>query len=142
MPVLGTRRERIWDGSLSLKKPKLRYRAAKKPVLGTKSKAAIREELAAETNRFLQSGGEVHEVPAGTSAWEPGAKPPPSSQPIFSEPKQPRTPVPDVVAALEARREAMKSKNRSAPKTTGKTSKQKLIYDDFGEPLRKVWTDE
>ncbi|MEO0436877.1 MAG: hypothetical protein AAF098_08215 [Pseudomonadota bacterium] len=125
-----------------MKKPKLRYRSAKKPVLGTKSKAALREELAAETSRFLNAGGEVHEVPSGTSAWEPGAKPPPSSQPIFSEPKQSRTPVPDVVARLEARREAMKSRSKSASKASSKSSKQKLIYDDFGEPLRKVWIDE
>jgi hypothetical protein len=50
-------------------------------------------------------------VPTGTSAWEPGTRPPPS-RPLFTEPREERTPVPDVVATIEARREA-RSRNAS-----------------------------
>jgi hypothetical protein len=104
-----------------------------------KSKAQLRLELEQATLRFLRGGGEVQEVPTGVSYWQPGDTPAPS-QMLFNQPRQPRTPVPEVVAALEARR-------RSGSPPPGQTRKrrqprQRTIYDDFGEPLRRVWDND
>jgi hypothetical protein len=43
-----------------------------------------------------------------------------------------------VVSALDSRK---KKKTPSKPIKASKRPKKKLIYDDFGEPVREVWTD-
>ncbi|WOJ94329.1 hypothetical protein R0135_04000 [Congregibacter variabilis] len=113
----------------------------KKPKLGTKTKAAMRRELEQATAQFLQVGGEVDNVPRGATAWEPGQRPPPS-RPLFTEPPSERTPVPEVVATIEARRESLKESRKPASKRGFKRSRKQVIYDDFGEPLRHVWVDD
>ena len=110
----------------------------KKPV----SKSDIRDELQEEVDRFLQKGGNVENIPRGVSGKDPGDAPLFLNRTLFIEPKGTRTLVPEVVAAIEARR---KQKNQRKPQR--KTSRlpqrrRKVIYDDFGEPLRKVWVDE
>ncbi len=105
------------------------------------SKAALRRELEQATRQFLHKGGEVQNVPTGTSAWEPGTRPPPS-RPIFTEPRTERTPVTEVVATIEARREAMKSRRNPPRKSRTGRRRRQVIYDDFGEPLRHVWVED
>ena len=83
----------------------------------------------------------MRRVPAGASAWDPGTRPAPS-RPLFSEPRDPRTPVTDVVERLEARREAMKARPRRARKPRAQRARRRVIYDDFGEPLRHVWVED
>lgn len=106
-----------------------------------RGKAEARAELERAMQQFLSRGGEVRRVPAGASAWDPGARPAPS-RPLFSEKKDTRTPLTDVVARLEARREAMKAKRRRVQKPRAQRARRRVIYDDFGEPLRHVWVDE
>jgi hypothetical protein len=109
----------------------------KKPV----SKADIRDELLEETERFLKKGGCVDEIPRGLSGNNPGETPAFVNRRLFIEPKTPRTPVPEVVAAIEARR---REKYRPKPQAKSRLTRprRKIIYDDFGEPLRRVWTEE
>lgn len=108
---------------------------------GGRSKAALRRELEQATKQFLNRGGEVTPVPSGASAWEPGNRPPPS-RPLFTEPREERTPIPEVVATLEARREAMKKKRKPARNRRDRRPRRRVVYDDFGEPLRHVWVDD
>ena len=109
----------------------------KKPV----SKADIRNKLLQETERFLQQGGNVNEIPRGISGKEAGDPPLFLNRRLFLEPKKPRTPVPEVVAAIEARR---REKYHHKPPRKRKVTRpqRKIIYDDFGEPLRRIWLDE
>lgn len=106
-----------------------------------RSKESLRLELEQATRQFLTGGGEVKSVPSGTSAWEPGTRPPPS-RPLFTEPREERTPVNDVVATIEARREAQKQKRKPTRNRRDRRPRRRVIYDDFGEPLRHVWVDE
>lgn len=102
-------------------------------------KSELRRQLDRETERFLRGGGEIKQVAVGESAFAPGERPPPA--PLFNEPKTERTPVDDVVAALNARREA--GKRSPAPRNRRGTRRRKqVIYDDFGEPMRVIWSDE
>jgi hypothetical protein len=103
------------------------------------SKADLRSELEQATQQFLHGGGAVTEIPTGTSAWVPGSRPPPA-QPLFTQPREERTPLTEVVVALEERRAAQRAR-RTPTRTRKVKAKQKVIYDDFGEPLRKVWSD-
>lgn len=111
----------------------------KKPI----SKADIRSHLQQEIDEFLRDGGEVHEIARGVSGRDPQQGPVKSSGGLFVEPAGTRTLVPEVVAAIEARRKE-KLKRRPAPKRSRLPSspRQKTIYDDFGEPLRRVWVDD
>lgn len=102
----------------------------------TKTKREIRNELQNQMNDYLHTGGAVKTVPQGLSGRE-GAGAPLHS--IFSgQGSEDRTLVPDVVAAIEARRKSgtlNKSTRRPRPK-------KKVILDDFGQPLRWEWVEE
>jgi len=106
-----------------------------------RGKQSLRQELEQATQRFLKEGGVVRDVPPGTSAFDERTRPAPA-RPIFSEPANPRTPVSDVVARLDARREAMKRKRAPQRRARGRRARRKVIYDDFGEPLRHVWVED
>jgi hypothetical protein len=110
----------------------------KKPV----SKDELRAELEKETERFLKQGGRVKNVPTGVSGKDPGDPPLFLNRRLFVEPRPTRTLVPEVVAAIEARRKEQ-MKRKPAPKRSRlPRPRRKVIYDDFGEPLRRVWIEE
>ncbi len=105
------------------------------------TKSDLRAELEAQTRKFLNKGGEVDRVPRGLSGKDPAQAPTYLAKRLFTEPKTSRTHVPEVVAAIEARKQNLRK--RAAPKRRGLARpRRKTIYDDFGEPLRKVWVDE
>jgi hypothetical protein len=110
----------------------------KKPV----NKDELRAELERETERFLNRGGEVESVPQGCSGQGDSASPRYPTRRLFLEPPTPRTFVPEVVAAIEERRKTMLKRTPKRKRSRLPQPRRKTIYDDFGEPLRKVWIDE
>ena len=110
----------------------------KKPV----SKEDIRRELQREIDSFLEQGGRVENVPTGTSGKDPETPPLYLNRRLFIEPRTTRTHIPEVIAAIDARREEQKRRSPSPKRRRTKQPKRKIIYDDFGEPLRKVWVDD
>lgn len=110
----------------------------KKPV----SKAQLREELERETERFLEHGGQVENVPRGLSGKDPSEPPLFLNRRLFVEPRTPRTLVPEVVAAIESRRQARLKRTPAPRRSRMPKPRRKVIYDDFGEPLRKVWVED
>ncbi|WP_210398036.1 hypothetical protein [Motiliproteus sediminis] len=100
------------------------------------TKAELRESLQRDVEEFLTQGGEIAEVPRGATGWDN----PLAAKPDFAfvGPRNERTPVQEVVAAIESR----KSK---PPKPTTRRQRQrprkKAVYDDFGELIRWVWVD-
>jgi hypothetical protein len=117
--------------------PRRQQEPLKKPV----SKADIRDELLQETERFLDQGGSVNEIPQGISGKNPGDAPLFLNRRLFVEPKSPRTLIPEVVAAIEARR-LQKFRRKPQHKRRLASPRRKIIYDDFGEPLRRIWQEE
>jgi len=104
------------------------------------SKNRLRGDIQRKTEEFLSRGGQIKTHERGETA-DPADKP--RAKPVFvsSEPRQTRTYINDVVFALDSRK---KKSTRAAPKSASKSPKRarkKIIYDDFGEPLREVWTD-
>jgi hypothetical protein len=102
------------------------------------SKEDLRAELEAAMGRFLGEGGHIERVPQGVSGREDGAPSKQGTRDLFIEPRAPRTQIPEVLAALDARR---RPPRREAPRRTARP-RRKLLYDDFGEPLRVVWVDD
>lgn len=106
------------------------------------SKTDLRARLARQTAAFLSSGGTVTELSRGESAYDKTDVPP--AVPLFeARPANhaTRTPLTEVIAALEARRAAKRSKTKVVRRKTPKRRKQ-VVYDDFGEPLRVTWVEE
>jgi len=104
------------------------------------SKADIRADLEQEMTRYLKRGGHVEKIPRGVSGRDEALPNVRASRNLFIEPSIERTPVPEVIAAIESRRASkakppVKSKRRSQ-------RHRKTVYDDFGEPLRHVWVNE
>ena len=106
------------------------------------SKTDLRARLARQTAAFLSSGGTVTELGQGESAYDKTDVPP--AAPMFeARPTShaTRTPLTEVIAALEARRAAKRSKTKVVRSKAPKRRKQ-VVYDDFGEPLRVTWVEE
>ena len=103
------------------------------------SKTDLRERLKRQTAAFLSSGGKVKECQAGESAYDRSETPPPA--PLFETRRVERTPLIDVIAALDSRRAAKRARTKVVRRRTPKRRRQ-VVYDDFGEPLRVVWVEE
>ncbi len=107
------------------------------------TKAELRAALEQETRQYLNQGGKVESVPQGVTGNDPEKPQGFQATRLFNEPRGTRTFVPDVVEAIESRRTEMKRKRRSEPRRSRlPRPRRKTIYDDFGEPIRKVWVDE
>lgn len=103
----------------------------------TKTRRELHGELDQQVQEFLSQGGQVNEVPRGLSG-RPYANSPLIS--IFEGTSQEdRTPLPGVVAAIEARKKSSQP-NYKLRKTT--RPRKKVILDDFGQPLRWEWVEE
>ncbi|MFT5117785.1 MAG: hypothetical protein ACI9NY_001318 [Kiritimatiellia bacterium] len=103
-------------------------------MIKIKTKKEIRQELDDEVNRFLSKGGAISDIEQGASGKEMGVNIN-NSIPLNNE-KQTRTPLTNEVNALDQRK---KSKLQATKKPAPHRPKKKVIYDDFGEPLREVW---
>lgn len=99
-----------------------------------KTKKELRSEMEQQVQDFLHAGGEIKAVPRGQSGLQRGEL----VRPVFNDgkPKESRTPVNEVVQHIDARRS---SKEKRQDVTKPRRLKRKVIYDDFGEPIREVW---
>jgi hypothetical protein len=103
------------------------------------SKDQIRNSLERDVEAFLQRGNNIEQVPKGKSSRDEATSPIRSNTWQMDNKKSAeRTYVPDVVEALDSR----KQKEVKAVSRSRKKPRKRLIYDDFGEPLRWVWVDE
>ena len=98
------------------------------------SKNSLRRELRKKTEEFLDKGGEIKKCQLGETG-EPADQPRAKSVFVSPSPIKNRTYVNDMVAKIDERKRKKPAKKRSS-KTTKKPIK-KVIYDDFGEPLRE-----
>ena len=99
-----------------------------------------RERIRRQTQEYLARGGRIHRVPTGTSGEDPARRRPASS--VFSGQRQSRTEVPEVIASIEARKQALKGRRKSTGRRTKQAPRRRLVYDDFGEPLRWEWIND
>lgn len=100
----------------------------------TKTRRQLHQELEEQVRQYLNEGGKVNEVPRGFSGRMDNNGP---LVVLFEgNSHEDRTPVPDVVAAIEARKKPLLTKpKKSRPR-------KKIILDDFGQPLRWEWVEE
>lgn len=103
-------------------------------MIKVKTKKEIRQELEDAMNSFISSGGAVKDIEQGASGKEMGVNI--NNSIPFNTEKNTRTPLLDEVNALDERK---KSRLQSAKKAAPARPQKKIIYDDFGEPLREVW---
>jgi hypothetical protein len=102
------------------------------------SKSRLRKQLREKTEAFLGSGGEIKKCQPGETG-DPADQPRAKSVFVSPSPIKKRTYVNDLVTQIDQRKR--KSPAKPASKVS-KGPKKKIIYDDFGEPVREVWVDE
>ena len=107
----------------------------KRPI----NKADIRCEIEQQIDEFLNRGGAVEQIERGISGRYNNDPIRPSRESFQNAPKTERTYVPEVIAALEARRQQKPEKPKPVKK---RKPRKKIIYDDFGEPLRWEWVED
>lgn len=99
-----------------------------------------RKRIRQQTEEFLARGGSVSSVEPGVSGRGDGNIHRAHQQTFTPSGTSERTPVPEVVAAIESRKQAKRA--RHTAKSPRRQPRRKLIYDDFGEPLRWEWVDK
>lgn len=101
------------------------------------TKQEQRKELEQLIEEYQARGGTVLEVPRGLSGRDDTRAPLPH---VFDKKNESdtRTPVNEVIAAIEERRHP-----RAKPPRPGQSGRprKKMIYDEFGEPLRWQWVE-
>jgi len=100
------------------------------------TKKDTRKELESLVDQFIKAKGEIQQVNMGESGLVDGKYN--TSHIGFNEPKKDRTPLNHVVAALQQKKG---QKSSPSPTPVKKRPKKKIIYDDFGDPLRWVWEE-
>ena len=100
------------------------------------SKAEVRTEINSQVDDFLDRGGEVANIPQGISGRDEKTS---VTRSLFDKPREARTYVPEVIAAIESRKPSAPVSEIRRPVTT--VRRKKVIYDDFGEAVREVWID-
>lgn len=106
------------------------------------TKTEQRDEIQRQTQKFLKHGQQVKEIPKGVSSRDEAAGPLPKTSWHMEKSDTQRTYLTEVVDSLEQRKQIKSSTVASKRPARPKKPKRKLIYDDFGEPLRWVWVDE
>lgn len=99
------------------------------------SKSQQRSQLEQEVQQYLEQGGEVTQVPKGSSGNMNNTNLFRSATTI--DPKAKRTPLTEVVKALDER----KTKKSTPSEYKRRKPKKRLIVDDFGDPVRWVWDE-
>ena len=100
------------------------------------TKAELRRELDRQLDAYLREGGQVHEIPRGISGRNPVDGPLPNAPFVGPGQHTQREDLTEVIAGIEARR-----KPPAPPKLAARRPRKKIIYDDFGEPIRWVWEE-
>ncbi|MCG8394896.1 MAG: hypothetical protein MI745_17615 [Pseudomonadales bacterium] len=114
----------------------IHHTCATHPVKVLSSKEQQRHRLQRDMERYLAKGGEVHKIPNGVSGADPVSGKGHQTV-LFNGPRQPRrTDLSQVAASIDARKHKPRRQRLAA------RPRRKLIYDDFGEPLRWVWQDK
>ena len=103
----------------------------------TVKKSEIRSELNQQMAHFLAAGGNIETVCQGASAYTDGI--PKAATFVINEPRKIRTSVNEATAALAARKTTQKSQHSASNTSRTLRNGPRVIYDDFGEPLRKIW---
>lgn len=94
--------------------------------------------LARDVSEYLELGGEIQHVEKGFCCydWNPNnhftTKPNQKDMPA-------RTPVNNVMLEIDARRVQKKIRPNAKNGQASSSRTKKIIYDDFGQPIRQVW---
>lgn len=103
-------------------------------MIKRQTKAELRRQLQQETQAFLNKGGAVAEVETGATGLVNGSYR--NAGFILNPQRQERTPLNGVLAQIDARKSERTQRTTAVQKST--RQRKKVIYDDFGEPLRVV----
>lgn len=100
-----------------------------------KTKQEVREEMEKEIQDYLQTGGEIKQIHQGVSGRDTNTNLN-HNIPFTPGEHKTRTLVNDSIKAIDERKQKKKPSSTAPSKPQ---PKKRIIYDDFGEPIREVW---
>ena len=105
------------------------------------TKDDVRRELNKQIADYLTSGQQIAEIPKGISGRDPLRALP---TPIISQSgKQTRTSLHEVAKTIEDRKKNKEPANASLVAHNARLKRREtILYDDFGEPLRRLKPNE
>lgn len=101
---------------------------------GSKNKEALRKEMDELIAAFEREGGQVKRIERGVSGYEHNLPPSQESFHFIPSDHPNRTDLSPLIKVIDQRRHPQK--------IMPKKPKKILLKDDFGEPLRWVWSDQ
>jgi hypothetical protein len=102
-------------------------------------KTELRSSIDEQVRAFLDQGGTVQAVARGISGRDAAPGSMPGFRSFSPRPREERTYVPEVVAAIEARRKQPARAKSPRPRKPGVM--RRAVFDDFGEPIRYEWVE-
>jgi len=106
-------------------------------VLLVGSKRNLREDILRKTEEYLSRGGKIKKYRAGESAERKDV--PRRKAEFVGSDSLHQNDLTETVLTIDKRKENLRNLP-SAPSTS--IPRKKIIYDDFGEPLREVWIEK
>ena len=101
------------------------------------SKRILRQDILRKTEEYLSRGGEIKKYRAGESAER--ADIPRKKAEFVGLKLSNQSDLNEVILAIDERKANLRNPPSVLPRST---SRKKVIYDDFGEPLREVWIEK
>jgi hypothetical protein len=106
-------------------------------VLLVGSKRILRQDILRKTEEYLSRGGEIKKYRAGESAER--ADIPRKKAEFVGLKLSNQSDLNEVILAIDERKANLRNSPSVLPRST---PRKKVIYDDFGEPLREVWIEK
>ena len=100
------------------------------------SKRMLRQDILRKTEEYLSRGGEIKKYRAGESAER--ADIPRKKAAFVNLGLSYQNDLKEVILAIDMRKSNLRNPLSVLPRST---PRKKVIYDDFGEPLREVWIE-
>lgn len=101
------------------------------------SKRILRQDILRKTEEYLSRGGEIKKYRAGESAER--ADIPRKKAKFVGLGLSYQNDLSEVILAIDERKANLRNPPSVLPRSA---PRKKVIYDDFGEPLREVWIEK
>jgi hypothetical protein len=101
------------------------------------NKRILRQDILRKTEEYIARGGQIKKLRSGESA-ERADGPRRKAEFVGTDSSQ-QSDLKEVILEIDKR----KTNFKKPPRVSSKSApRKKIIYDDFGEPLREIWVEK
>ena len=101
------------------------------------NKRILRQDILRKTEEYIARGGQIKKLRSGESA-ERADRPRRKAEFVGTDSSQ-QSDLTEVILEIDKRKTNFK---KPPPVSSKPAPRKKIIYDDFGEPLREIWVEK